>query len=147
MARRFDTFTHTVMAFRRTRHRRWLAFIALFGLLFQQLAMASYACPLGDDAGMAGVIAAAVDTSADAMPGCDGPVAPDPARCQQHCHPVQASLDHVSALAVPMALLPATTWLREPLLVGTMPTAAQWLQRPPDGASPPLTIQHCTFQI
>ena len=30
----------------RPRHRRWIALVALLGLLFQQLAMANYVCPL-----------------------------------------------------------------------------------------------------
>jgi hypothetical protein len=127
------------MLFRRHRHRRWIAFIALLGLLFQQLAMAAYVCP----ADMQTVTAAA----AAKMAPCDQPNAPDPARCHQHCHPLMQSTDHGSAPTVTAALLPPTTWLR---------TASRVQQRWLDGptcsvvaraAAPPLTIQHCTFQI
>ena len=128
------------MPLRHHRRRRWIALFALLGLLFQQVAMASYACPVETRGTMA--MAASSD-----MPDCTEPGKADPARCQQHCHPLTQTSDHGTAPTVPPALLPPTTWLR----------AAAWHPvRWHDGvvhgvvahaAAPPLNIQHCTFQI
>ena len=127
------------MLFRRHRHRRCIALIALLGLLFQQLAMAAYVCPVESQA----VVVAAASN----MTPCDKSGAPDQARCHQHCHPLTQSSDHGSTPTVPPALLPPTTWLR----------AASWVQYDwhagvacdvvARATAPPLTIQHCTFQI
>ena len=126
------------MPFRR-RHRCWIALIALLGLLFQQLAMAAYACPVdGKD------VASAAATQ---MPPCHAPDTADKSRCHQHCHPLAQTSDHGSAPTVPAALLPPTTWLRAPSAGATR--TAESIARSTDarGTAPPLTIQHCTFQI
>lgn len=128
-----------LMPFRRHRHRRWIALVALLGLLFQQVAMAAYVCPMETQKG---VVAMASD-----MASCEQPAATDPTRCHEHCQPLTQSSDHGPALTVPPALLPPTTWLR----------AASWVQERwhddvihgvvARATAPPLTIQHCTFQI
>ena len=126
------------MLFRRHRHRRWIALIALLGLLFQQFAMATYACPLD---GVGNGAAAA----ASQLPPCHAAHAQDKARCQAHCYPQVQSPDHASPLTVP-AMLPATTWLRIP----DAPCRQHHLAERAFAAratAPPLTIQHCTFQI
>jgi hypothetical protein len=47
---------------------------------------------------------------------------------------------------VPAALLPATTWLRAPAAVaGKQEICADNIDA--RSTAPPLTIQHCTFQI
>src|SRR5258708_20559870 len=127
------------MPFRRYRHRRWIALIALLGLLFQQLAMAAYVWPM--ESRSATVVAASK------MTVCDQPGAVDQARCHQHCHPLTQSSDHGSAPTVPPALLPPTTWLRAASRV-----QHHWHNDVASNvgaraAAPPLTIQHCTFQI
>ncbi|HZX91447.1 MAG TPA: hypothetical protein VFE67_12450 [Rudaea sp.] len=125
------------MPFRR-RHRRWIALIALFGLLFQQLAMAAYACPV-DGNGVTGSVAAQ-------MPPCHATGTADKSRCHQHCHPLAQTSDHAATPALPPALLPPTRWLREPVaLVGGRDFTERNLQARSN--APPLTIQHCTFQI
>ena len=120
-------------------HRRWIALIALFALLFQQFAMATYACPLER---------AGTETTAGAsqLPPCHAAHAQDKARCHEHCYPQAQSPDHASPLTVPAALLPATTWLRIPeasfpqrLLVERAFAA--------HATAPPLNIQYCTFQV
>ena len=125
------------MAFRRRRHRRWIALIALLGLLFQQLAMAAYVCPID---GMT------VASERAAMPSCDSPAASDPARCGQHCHPLTPSFDQSPQLTVP-PLLPATTWVIAP--ARSVPEAGRHAARDliARATAPPLNIQHCTFQI
>ena len=124
----------------RHRRHRWIALLALFGLLFQQLAMASYVCPQERGA------QATLETTAK-VPPCHVDVATDKARCQQHCFPQPPSHDLPPMPTVP-AMLPATTWLHEPGdrslgrdgACGASPLAA-W------PTAPPLTIQYCTFQI
>jgi hypothetical protein len=127
------------MSFRRRRHHPWIAFIALFGLLFQQLAMASYACPLD---GNAAATAAAVSN-----PPCHQFNTPDKARCHEHCHPLTSSSDHSAPPTVPAAILPPTTWNR----TASWQIVTRWndvdREAVARAAAPPLNIQHCTFQI
>lgn len=127
------------MPFRCRRHRRWIALFALIGLLFQQFAMAAYLCPQE--------IAVATAQATAETPPCHTPDTADQARCHEHCHPTTPSSDHAPALTVPPALLPATTWSRDsmrPVLTGD--TTPEYARRA-RGQPPPLSIQHCTFQI
>jgi len=123
----------------RRRHRRWIALIALLGLLFQQFAMNAYACPL-DGSGSAAIAAAAQ------LPPCHSPSSPDRARCHEHCHPLAQSADHAPLPSVPAAILPATTWVREPI-AQSIPYDFAAYAIEARATAPPLTIQHCTFQI
>jgi hypothetical protein len=122
----------------RPRHRRWIALIALLSLLFQQVAMASYVCP--NESGSPG----GISTTAK-LPPCHAGVATDKARCDQHCSTLPPSSDHPPMPTVP-ALLPLTVWLQ-------IPQAACMAERVNSASvdarstAPPLTIQHCTFQI
>lgn len=123
----------------RHRRRRWIALVALFGLLFQQLAMASYACPLERDATAA---AAAVSN-----PPCHQPGTADKARCHEHCHPLTSSADHSAPPTVPPAILPPTTWDRSASwqrAIGWHDVVREVVAR---ATAPPLNVQHCTFQI
>jgi hypothetical protein len=118
------------------RHRRWIALLALLGMLFQQLAMASYICPI--ESGRSG--AAAMTAPCHACPDVDK------ARCQQHCFPQPPTGDHPPMPTVP-ALLPATTWLvqSDRCLSPAYDTRdAHIVAR---ATAPPLTVQHCTFQL
>jgi hypothetical protein len=124
------------MPTRRHRHRL-LALFALFGLLFQQVAMATYACPL---------VSAIAAAEAAASPPCHAAHASDKARCQQHCRPAAQSVDHAPMPSVPPALLPATTWLRAApvdLRLSEVATGAIEAR----ATAPPLTVRDCTFQI
>jgi len=125
------------MYLRHHHHRRLLALIALFAMLFQQLAMAAYMCPIETGGAQASM----------GNTPCHERGAPDGLRCHTHCHPQAASTDHPPTPTVPAAMLPQTTWLR----------AVSWL---PEGlhnaplravtaraTAPPITIRHCTFQI
>lgn len=123
----------------RRRHRRIIALIALFGLLFQQVAMTVYACPL-DESGSAVVAAAAQ------LPPCHSQNSPDRARCHEHCHPLAQSADHAPLPSVPAAILPATTWVREPI-AQSIPYDFAACAVEARATAPPLTIQYCTFQI
>ena len=127
---------HT-MLFRRHRQRRWIALIALLGLLFQQVALATHVCPGGVDGAAA--------TQAQAP--CHPKATPDQARCQSHCSLQLTITDHAPLPAVPAAILPPTTWIRSaswqsdpsPCVVAREVTAR--------AAAPPISIRHCSFQI
>jgi hypothetical protein len=127
------------MPFRRRRHRPWIALVALFGLLFQQLAMAAYSCPLDRDATAA--------AAAASNPPCHQPNTTDNARCHEHCHPLTSSSDHSSPPTVPAAILPPTTWDR----TASWQVVTRWNDIDREvvarATAPPLNIQHCTFQI
>jgi hypothetical protein len=121
------------------RHRRWIALLALLGMLFQQLAMASYACPM--ESGRSGSAAMV----APAAP-CHACPDVDKARCQQHCFPQQPTSDHPPMPTVP-ALLPATTWLVQSDECAHSAYGAGESQVATRATAPPLTVQHCTFQL
>ena len=83
------------------KHRILTALIALFGMLFMQLAVASYTCP-GVKAGSSGSGAAeVVQPAMPSMPDCDRqPDADQPAVCHAHCQDGKASPDKAEPLAV-----------------------------------------------
>ena len=122
----------------RHRHRRLIALLALFGLLFQQLAMAAYVCPREQDAAWA---------AAAATPPCHESATTDRARCHTHCHPLQAASDHPPLPTVPAAMLAPTTWLRAAAWQPDTTTRRPLCEVTARAAAPPLTVQHCTFQI
>jgi len=130
------------MPFRRHRLHCRIALIALFGLLFQQAAMATYVCPIETPA------AAMATATAPAMPNCPSSDTTDQARCAQHCHPVLTpSADNSAAASVPPAMLPVTTWLREFDIAHVHQLETSVCGMDARTTAPPLNIQHCTFQI
>ena len=132
---------HRVLPSMQLRHRRyrWLALVAIFGLLFQQLAMAAYVCPLERDA------TAGMDAAAN--PPCHQAGTTDKARCHQHCHPQTTSPDHSPPLTVPPAILPPTTWQRAMARQDQGDRVAFHREITAWATAPPITVRHCTFQI
>lgn len=121
-----------------SRRHRWIALVVLFGLLFQQLAMASYACPIESHAATA---------SAVSKPPCHETGAVDQVRCHQHCHPQTPAPDHSPPLLVPPAHLPPTTWERGAFRRDEADHYDVTREVVVRATAPPLTIQHCTFQL
>lgn len=119
------------------RRRQWIALLAVFGLLFQQLAMAAYVCPQEWTAPSTAMLA--VD-----LPPCHEPEDSDLARCQEHCHPSSALSEQVLGLGVP-PLLAAVTWLFVDVPAADSLALRQQLRA--RAQPPPISIQHCTFQI
>ena len=129
------------------KHRMLTALIALFGMLFMQLAIAGYVCPGGGGAGPTSM-AAADEVPMQPMPGCDQPDPANPALCQAHCQDAKASLDKPPA----PALAPAA------VIVSAIVTPHEPSVRAPPGeveldslllriTSPPISIRHCCFRI
>lgn len=127
------------MYFRRHRCRRFIALIALFGLLFQQLAMAAYNCPLESSGGSDNAAVAST------TPPCHSPSATDKARCHQHCHPIAQKSGH-EIPSMPPALLPLATWPHE-FSIGRLTAHAVARGIDARAAALRLMIQYCTFQI
>ena len=130
----------------RRKYRILTALIALVGMLFMQLAVASYVCP----GGIAGPLIAAdsAQTPMQSMPDCDGPDPANPALCQAHCQDAKSSLDKPQTPSVTPAAVMVSVILTPlvPLLPATMPsTEPEWLlQRI---TAPPMSIRHCCFRI
>lgn len=119
------------------RQRLRVVLTALLSLLFQQLAVASYACELDG---------LPVETSATTGAAPCHTEVRDAARCHAHCNPTSSTVDTGSALTVPPCALPASLPafvsfdLRcvRPGLMHAVHAHAN---------SPPLTVTYCTLLI
>lgn len=122
------------------------AIVALFSLLFMQLAVAAYACPTL--MGGAPAQAAAMQMAPD-MPGCTGMDQEQPSLCHAMAHGdlARQSLDKAATPEVApfiptlmFALAPVTEYRAE----RSCHTPLRALAR---NTSPPLAIRHCRFLI
>ena len=127
------------------------ALLALFSLLFTQLAVAGYACPSMQIAQAMGAIAisaeAAVVDHSD-MPGCEGMDAEDPVLCQNHGQVVnqslvKAELPNVSPFTAAM-LVQTVSHADSACQTTTFHTPSLLLAR---STAPPLSIRNCCFLI
>jgi hypothetical protein len=128
-----------------SRTNRYLTIvIAVFSLLFTQLALASYACPgLAPEAPM---VVAMADSDMASMPNCEGMDAAQPSLCHAYGHVVHQSLDKSDVPPLPplLAVGPALFVLM-PEVEPTLPELhTVSLLR---DTAPPLAIQHCCFRI
>lgn len=98
---------------RRTRLR--LTLLAVLSLLFQQVALASYACSAADMPAMD----AAMSTHCDGMPMAQDQQ--NPALCPVHCADQALATQDAHAPTVPPLLLPAL--LPAPVVLVTLPAA------------------------
>lgn len=126
-----------LLRFRRSRMR--FVWLGLLALLFQQLAFATYACP----------VAVAPHEARVSMSGCAAMEMPDPAApalCDQHCARDHATAHDLKAPQVPaLALPPVHFALTEALLP---PVRAQFYHDIPLCQSdPPLSQRFCSLQI
>lgn len=139
---RYALFTGVVRILMRLsrRHRRWIALIALLGLLFQHAAMASYICPQDVQAQM---------TASASIPPChdEMPEAEDRLRCEAHCHPVLSTFDPPQTVsAAPAAILPSPAVdFAEPRLVQCLTVVATPLAF--DACAPPIRTRFCSLLI
>lgn len=124
--------------------RALIAWIALVGVLFSQLAVAAYACP-----GKPVMAQAALAAAMEEMPDCHqapGSAAID-ALCQAHCQQGDQSVERVAvpppAPAVPSDFRPARL---VPIANLAGPPSAQLslLERPTE---PPAAVRHCRLLI
>lgn len=121
--------------------------VALFGMLFMQLAVAAYACPGLLDSDMPQTMANSASPMSS-MPGCDQSDRAEPALCHAHCLDGKSSLDKPQTPVASPAAVIVSAILRpiEPRL------PARTSGAPPDfllsrSTSPPIAIRHCCFRI
>lgn len=123
----------------RDRHRFRIALAVVVCLLFQQVAMAAYACPLDR---------VPVDTAA-MTENCAGmdmrQVKESPALCAKHCTPDRTVAADHAALSVPALALPPLAFA----LVFAQPVthAALVADVPVDRSDPPPRLRYCSLLI
>ena len=122
----------------RRSHRILTALIALVSLLFMQLAVAAYACPMQTQD----------KPVAMSMADCHGMDRMNPSLCQAHAEAGKQSLDKAATPTV-QPFIPAAVLVEVAGLELLMPPAlaifAPSVTSP--GASPPIAILHCCFRI
>ncbi|HYD78467.1 MAG TPA: hypothetical protein VEC06_01555 [Paucimonas sp.] len=127
-----------------TRTSRFVtALVALFGVLFMQLAVAAYACPNLDVARML----QAAEPAQPVMAGCEEMDAEQPVLCYAYGQAADQSLDKPSAPQIPPFIPAALVNDIEPVLdalhAAARPAPEPALAR---ATAPPLSIRHCCFR-
>lgn len=125
--------------FRARRPRRFLAWLALLALLFQQVALASYACPVAED----------LSPGRPPMFGCEGMDKPDadaPMLCQQHCLRGDVAHPDVKLPQVPALGLPPPSFA---LATASPPSAGalRYEDVPTCRSDPPPARRFCSLQL
>ncbi|MGH8077965.1 MAG: hypothetical protein ACREPE_11660 [Lysobacter sp.] len=123
----------------RARHRLRIALLVILCLLFQQLALAAYACPL--EQMPAEMTAMAEDCAEMGMEQ----VQDNPALCAKHCAPdLSTAADHAK-LAVPALALPPLEFA--PVLVTPVSHVAVQADTPIARSDPPPRLRFCSLLI
>lgn len=123
----------------RARHRFRVALVVILCLLFQQAALAAYACPL--ESMPAKPVAMA---EACAEMGMEQ-VRDVPALCHKHCVPdLSVAADHAT-LAVPAVALPPPVF--EVVLVQSAPHTVMLSRVPVSLSDPPPRLRFCSLLI
>lgn len=125
------------------RHRRRrIAIVAILCLLFQQVALAAYACPLPRMPPPMATMAAMTEHCA----GMGMQQAEDnPALCDKHCAPDVSTPADPAKLSVPALALPPMAFAPMPATPSTR-IAAQ-ADIPIERSDPPLRLRFCSFLI
>lgn len=124
-------------------HRLSTVLFAVLSLLFMQLAVAGYACPVDNKVGE---IAAMAETG---MPCAGDMTAIDmdqPGLCHAHCQPAQQTADKVQVPAPAGAIASGFICTVEPSrsFTPTRPAQAPLLLR---SSAPPIAVRNCCFRI
>jgi hypothetical protein len=132
----------------RRKYRVLTALIALFGVLFTQLAVAAYVCPSLLQGDKHTTTMAGDPSPMQSMPNCDQPDSTEPALCLAHCQDAKSSLDKPDLPAV----APATFIISSILTALAPPLLAPIRDVERDSlllriTSPPISIRHCCFRI
>ncbi len=126
-------------AFRTRSLRLRFAWLALLALLFQQVALAAYACPVSETPPEPQMV----------MAGCEGMEMPDPqapALCDQHCLRDHVTSQDLKAPQVPSLTLPPLHFALTSALLP--PVEAQYYEDVPTCRSdPPPAQRFCSLQI
>lgn len=130
--------------FARRRHRLTSVLLALCSLLFMQLAIAGYACPVG--AGKSETVAMAVAGMPCASEASFRMDSEQPGLCNAHCQSSRHTVDKVQAPAPTGAVSTGFTYVIEP--VEPAPSAHPAKDTPLlRTAAPPIAVRNCCFRI
>lgn len=127
------------------RRRTLLAGMAIFCLLFQQLAMAAYVCTLPAEPVVAGVMEHCAGMGMESGDQAPRHASPDP-RCDEHCAGHASAAPDARVPVVPPLILPPAS----PAELGTVAHAPERASLPdatllpPD---PPPTLRFCSLLI
>lgn len=129
--------------FVRRRHRLIAVLFALVGLLFMQLAVAGYACPI--DARVSEVAA-----MAEAGMPCAGDMAcvdtEQPGLCHEHCQSAQQTVEKIQTPTPIGAFATGFTYTIEP----DRPSPPRQPAQTPSllrSTAPPIAVRNCCFRI
>lgn len=123
------------------------ALVALFGMLFMQLAIAVYTCETPSAGMPSAQQEMQTDLSMSGMPDCGGLDLEQPGLCNAHAQTGNQSLDKPSSPEVAQFVPAALIAVSEPSHVALAPVLAQ--HEPPALArsiAPPLSISNCCFR-
>ena len=126
------------------RRRRLIAVLyAVFSLLFMQLAVAGYACPVDGKVGEVAAMAAAGMPCAGDMPSVD---TDQPGLCHAHCQSAQQSVDKVQPPSPTGAMASGSTYTLQPVRISppAHPARASLLVR---STAPPIAVRNCCLRI
>jgi hypothetical protein len=129
--------------FGRRRQRLATVLFALFSLLFMQLAVAGYACPVENKVSEVAAMAEAGMPCAGEMATVD---IDQPGLCHAHCQSAQQTVDKVQSPAPVGAVATGVTYTIEPVRVSPpiSPAQAPLLLR---STAPPIAVRNCCFRI
>ena len=126
------------------RRRRLITVLyAVLSLVFMQLAVAGYACPVDGEVGEAAAMAAAGMPCAGEMSSVD---TDQPGLCHAHCQSTQQSADKVQAPTPVGAMASGSAYTLQPVRVSppAHPTQASLLLR---STAPPIAVRNCCLRI
>jgi hypothetical protein len=129
--------------FVRRRHRLISVFFALVSLLFMQLAVAGYACPIDARVSEVTAMAEAGMPCAGEMTSVD---TEQPGLCHEHCQSAQQTVENVHAPMPMGAVATGFTYTIESDRLSPLrqPAQAPSLLR---STAPPIAVRNCCFRI
>lgn len=124
---------------RRARQRLRIALVAMLCLLFQQVALAAYLCPIEQ---MPAEVSAMAEHCAEmGMPQAED----NPVLCAKHCNPDRSVAADSAKLSVPALALPSPPHAL--VLAEPVSHVAVRSDAPPTGADPPPRLRFCSLLI
>ncbi|MGE3433529.1 MAG: hypothetical protein AB7I22_21275 [Ramlibacter sp.] len=127
----------------RRRQRLITVLFALLSLLFMQLAVAGYVCPVDYKVGEIVAMAEAGMPCAGEMAKVD---AEQPGLCHAHCHSAQQTVDKGQALTLSDVIATGFSYTIEPLrsFPARQPAQVSFLLR---STAPPIAVRNCCFRF
>lgn len=123
---------------RRARHRIHMAILVIACLLFQQVAVAAYLCPVEQGAAVPAAVEPCADMAMDAATDV-------PALCVKHCDPDRYLATDGGKLSVPPLAVPPPVFA--PVLAQATSRLAVWVEVPVARSDPPPRLRFCSLLI